>query len=644
MRKLRRTDYLDALRERDKDAADQLEKDVRELWNYDFDWAIAWYTKTVAAWDHLLALAKPVDDNPEAEADYNYLERTVDHAKAFLACNDRFFLLVYLIGREDLKHPWLYERAREVEAAPFGYIDLWARFHGKSSIITFGGIVQDVLCDPEITICIFSVTKDIAREFLAQIKNEFESNEDLKRIFCDVLFFNPRGKGTDGKRPAKWSLHRGITVKRLGRPKEATIEAHGLIDGQPTGRHFHRHYYDDIVTQDHLTEEQLKKATERFQMADNLGSRQGVEKSIAGTRYHFADAYGVALDRGSAKPRIYPATTDGTINGALVLLTPEHWTKIKRDQGLKIVSAQMLLNPLAGTEATFRPVYLRGYEVFPRIMNVYILVDPSKGTGKRSDRTAIPVIGIDPAGNKYLIDGYCHRMKLSERWEHVKALKAKWEGKTLTDGIQSVKVGWERYGKDVEIEVIEDMMQAENNTFEIKELNTPRQGSHSKPDRIERLEPDFRNGRFYLPGAVHHRDFGGKEGPFAGMCLWRVWTEEDDLNSKRMGEAPKHHVGQIIYREMKGYTKLQREYGPTRTVLPITRLDENKERYDLTRVFIEEFILQPFAPHDDLLDATSRIYDMDPLPPIQIDTKKTESIDVDDRGIDQSGVGQPSID
>jgi hypothetical protein len=27
-------------------------------------------------------------------------------------------------------------------------------------------------------------------------------------------------------RPAKWSLERGLTVKRKGNPKEATIEAH----------------------------------------------------------------------------------------------------------------------------------------------------------------------------------------------------------------------------------------------------------------------------------------------------------------------------------------------------------------------------------------------------------------------------------
>jgi hypothetical protein len=261
--------------------------------------------------------------------------------QAFLACNDRYYLLTGLLGRIDLLHPWLFDRCREVEREPDGHIDLWARAHGKSSIITTGGIIQEIMCDPEITIVIFSVVKPIATEFLAQIKNEFETNDRLKAVFPDVLYQNPTRRGPDGK-PAKWGTARGITVKRKQRPKEATLDAHGLIDGQPTGRHFRMHVYDDVVTQDNLTEGQLKKTTLRFEMADNLGTRQGVRKWIIGTRYHFADTYQAIIDKGSAKPRIYPATIDGTLANTrtlkdgtvvsnLVLLSVENWERIKRD-------------------------------------------------------------------------------------------------------------------------------------------------------------------------------------------------------------------------------------------------------------------------------------------------------------------------
>lgn len=561
--------------------------------------------------------------------------KRVRRAKAFLACNDRFFLMVRVLSRVDLIHSWLFDRCREVEEDPYGHVDLWARYHGKSSIITTGGIIQEIIRDPEVTIAIFSVTKAIAAEFLAQIKTEFETNDDLKRLFPDILYFNPRTRDDKEGRPTKWSLARGIAVKRKGRPKEATVEAHGLIDGQPTSRHFTKHYYDDIVTQDNLSENLLKITMQRFEMADNLGSRYGTDKCIAGTRYHHADAYGIMVLRGSAKPRIYPATLDGTVNGELVLLEPKHWEKIKRDQGLKTVSAQMLLNPLAGHEATFKSLWLKPYEIIPRIMNVYILVDPSKGTGTRSDRTAIAVIGIDPANNKYLLDGVCHRMRLTDRFNYVQQFKNWWEN---FPGVQIVKVGWERYGMQVDLEVIEDLMMTKDNRFPIVEMNTPRQGGHSKLDRIERLEPDIRGGRFYIPCVAHDIDHGPKTGPFAGQCYWSVWTQEEADEAERQHREVAYHVGQIIWRPVRGLTKLQQDYAEghrQRIIQPLKRLDENKERYDLTKVFMEELILHPFAPHDDFIDATARIYDIEPLPPQVFDAKSTESIDVDDRGIDQ---------
>ncbi len=146
------------------------------------------------------------------------------------ARTDLYFLLRYVMGRKDVEHPWLIARIREVQNAPDGYIDLWARYHYKSTIITFALNIQDVLAshgeDPlpkwnglEPTICIFSHTRPIAKAFLRQIRDELQNNQVLKELFPDVLYERP-----DRDSP-RWSEDNGLLVKRKTTPREATFEA-----------------------------------------------------------------------------------------------------------------------------------------------------------------------------------------------------------------------------------------------------------------------------------------------------------------------------------------------------------------------------------------------------------------------------------
>ena len=255
---------------------------------------------------------------------------------------DRYFLLVQAMGRRDALHPWIYARCREIERNPYGYLDIYGREHYKSTLITFAGSIQELLRDPEVTIGLFSHTKGIARAFLRQIKVELETNEKLKRIFPDVLYEDPQGEAP------MWSLDTGLIVKRKTNPKEATIEAWGLVDGQPTSKHFSILLYDDVVTRESVsTPEQIAKTTEAWELSDNLGALGG-KKIMTGTRYSFADTYDSIMKRGAVKVRVYPATADGTITGRPVMFSQEDWDRKVRDQGEATISCQMLANPLAG--------------------------------------------------------------------------------------------------------------------------------------------------------------------------------------------------------------------------------------------------------------------------------------------------------
>lgn len=535
----------------------------------------------------------PLLDFDAAIDAYGWVEEHCRPAeRAYLGVIDRYWLLVRLLHRSDLLTPksgkrgarWLYERSREVETEPDDYLDLWAREHYKSTIITFAGCVQEILRDPEITIGIFSAVQKTAKPFLTQIKREFETNNELKALYYDVLWSDPK------RQAPKWSEDEGIVVKRRSNPKEATVEAYGLLDGQPTGRHFRHRVYDDVVTREVAKNpEMIRKVTEVWELSDNLGGGERRRWHI-GTRYQFGDTYGIIIDRSVLKVRLHPATDNGRADGNPVLLTPEEWEKKKRDQPTQY-PAQMLQNPAAGEENMFKAAWLRGSELRPETLHVYILCDPSKGSpDRRSDRTGIAVIGIDGAMNKYLLDGFRHRMKLSERWKRLKAMHQKW---SKVPGVMSVEVGYERYGLQSDLEHFEQQMLLEDYSFPITEVGWTRDHRQSKEDRVERLVPDVKDGRFFLPAVVHDEALGA--------CTWAV---EDD---------------QVHYRPMKGELRMRaRAIAAKRKDLllgPIQRLDEEGRVYDLTQALIEEMLYFPFGKFKDLIDAASRVYDLDPTAP-----------------------------
>ena len=522
-------------------------------------------------------------------------------ARRWLCRNDLFYLLVFGLNRKDANRNWLFDRCRQVQNSPNGHLDLWARGHFKSSIITFALTIQDILNDPEVTFGLFAHTRNISSAFLKQIKREFESNEQLKADFDDILWQNPQ------KEAQQWSEQGGIIVKRKTNPKEATVEAWGLIDSQPTSKHFRRRVYDDVVTLESVsTAEQIEKTTAAWEMSLNLGGGENIERYI-GTRYSLHDTYSVMISRGAVKERLFPATVNGRMDGKPVFFSEAEWELIKKKTSRKTIASQQLQNPLADEDARFQPLWLTSYEVRPAILNIGIMGDPSLGRGKDSDNTAIVVIGYSKGGVKYLLDGACHRMSLSQRWETLRNLYLKW---MREPGIGTISVGWERYGLQSDREYFEERMRVDkpNVQFAIEELNWSQNSAQSKEARIDRLEPDFRNRRLLLPNAVWH---DGRA---------QTWRVDDDPESKT--------YQMILYTEFKGLTRKQQEFldgGSFDLVAKaLKKKDNEKQIYDLTVRLMQEYVQFPFGAHDDLLDATSRVYDMALVEPMTYERRNLD--------------------
>ena len=515
----------------------------------------------------MLTYLHKIKSIPELIKEWDRLDKSGTDLGAIraLCLTDLYYLLVKVCRRVDLLHPWQYQRCREVEANPNNHIDIWFREAGKSSIITFGKTIQDILNDPELTVGIFSQTGGIASKFLIQIKNELEKNEILLACFPDILYENP------SRDAPNWNQG-SITVKRRGNPKESTVEASGLVDSMPIGRHYKLLIYDDVVTPTSVsTSDQIRKTTEAFELSLSLGS-EGANKRIIGTRYSFADTYSTIIDRGVVKLRLHAATDDGSIDGNPVLFSRDYWNQKKIEVSPSVLACQYMGDPLSGTERMFDVSDLETYEIRPHSLNIYIMCDPAKSMNQGSDNSAYCVIGLDAQMNKYLLDGLNHKMDLQDRWTNLLYLYRKWQ---RVPGVQRVFVGYEKYSAIADLDYFKEQMKITGTHFNIQELSWvvgASRGEQSKTARVQRLGPDLRSHKFFIPY---------KTDP----------SKLTKLQQNMMDQG-------FAYRVAK----------------PIIRIDNDKNRYDVTEDFVMQLNFFPVGKKD-FVDAASRLYDMDIKPP-----------------------------
>lgn len=234
-------------------------------------------------------------------------------------------------------------------------------------------------------------------------------------------------------------------------------------------------------------------------------------------------------------------------------------------------------------EGMFKEAWFKYIDIRPATLNVYIMGDPANSKKKASDNTAIAVVGVDASRNKFLLDGFCHKMNLPERWQAIKLLRRKWRNQP---GIQGVYVGYERYGMQADLTYFEEKMLEDGDSFEIKELNWSLNSGQSKQDRVQRLVPDFVQGRWYLPAVIMREVTPGN---------WEPAESSRQTQMKNQGEA-------------------------FRVLLPVKQRDHEGSLYSLNDKALVELRNFP-SPNfpDDFVDAMSRLYDMDYQPPLLMD-------------------------
>ena len=469
-----------------------------------------------------------------------------DSVERTLILNDIYYLGLFIlnidkmysetVGDTIVFHPWIFNRCREVQEDPDFHIDIWAREHFKSTIITLLKTVQDILRDPEIAICIFSYNQKIASKFVSQIKNALE-NKRLRQLFPDII---PEDTGSgkytyiddEGSRRSQkfsWSSV-ALTVKRKTGRKEPTVSGYGLVTGQPTGMHFDMLIYDDVVTPDSVrTSEQNRYTTEQFTMSLNTGSGENVRVRIIGTRYSLYDTYFHIMNpkyasegvMGGSKYslRCYPCRT---MSGDPVLYTSEY-LEAKRSVMVSFVyDSQMMCDPQFSSDIGFNEDWIaercNADEIYGDrdSYNFYIIVDPANTKNNKSDFTAMAVVAVNGDGRYYIPDIVRDKMSLSERISSLMSLVNRW---TTSHG--RPEVFYEQSGLSSDMEVIRGMMEAKRYWFTIHSMGTkprvtldPRAGSGAgslKINRILALEPLFRGYKIVLADSCVKVNWNGRE-------------------------------------------------------------------------------------------------------------------------------------
>lgn len=339
---------------------------------------------------------------------------------------------VYFVMKNPLaNHPFIVNACREVQEERGDTLEVWARDHLKTTVISVGKTCQDILNDPCITVAIFSATRPLALRIQNQIRNLLEDGF-IKKCFPDVVYEDP------WKEAEKWSesVEGGLIVKRDAPGlKEPTVSSFGLIEGMPTGGHYRKRLYDDIVTQDLLAPDVSQRIKDNFDISENVGTQDG-QATVVGTFYDHQDALVYISEKKDPvtgvplfKMRKKPATENGELNGKSVF-QPERVLAKKRANNLYFFKTQQLLNPSArGTEKFNREhLVVISKDECPKRLYKFMVMDGAGDSGKRNDNRvadawAMGVIGVEPyrddhgASNIVILDLIIEPMDLVEAME-----------------------------------------------------------------------------------------------------------------------------------------------------------------------------------------------------------------------------------
>lgn len=345
---------------------------------------------------------------------------------------------------DSARQAWSYKPLLKMQQLPGKRrrLILDARGHLKTTINVQAHTIQWILNYPDITIAIFQSNLEKGQAILGEIKHHFQYNPKLRALFPELCpqksvdnFGTMSEFTTPGRSP--FAINREPTLMALS------------IDKGTAGYHFHVMKFSDIVEPENSkTGERCQAVIDAFTMAENLLVSPVYWIDVEGTRYSFADLYGVLIKQYNAdkaagiEPR-YQVYTRGcfkkkTPDGKPQKFVPEeldpdkypylldergkripwwakdadgsprfpleHFETLEKQNSYQF-SCQQLNFPEGGVDGKkIFPINLFSYlprdkfEKLIRISYYELVIDTAETTGPRSDYSALTIGGFDAGG------------------------------------------------------------------------------------------------------------------------------------------------------------------------------------------------------------------------------------------------------
>lgn len=401
-----------------------------------------------------------------------------------------FYFVIYILGWTFLDNDFAYALCGRVQnEGRWGTMWLLSREHYKSTIITIGETIRDILLHPTKTTCIYSYKYDSAKDlFFTPVKNELEQNELIRMIWPDVVYL-------PNEKPDVWTTT-SINVKGHQRRKEFTLTCASIYQ-QLTGSHYDQLVFDDCVIEENCqTADRIEQTQKQWELSLNTGNTKDLKYCIIGTFYAYGDLYCHIRDEKLCKTVIQPCYD---ANGVPVLYTQKALEEKRRILGTSVFATQMLLDPKLGSVVSFREEDLMYWPCKVLAgLNVYTFVDPAGEVARHRDNTVILTIGLDSADNFYIIDMIRDKLTLTQKTNELFRIKRQYNPRI---------VFYEKNGAAIDVPHIQQEMDRYNFRFPIQTITQNR----AKGERIESLIPLFEAHRIYLPeNGCWHTNWEGK--------------------------------------------------------------------------------------------------------------------------------------